>query len=144
MKAAASGWERVYRVVRRIPSGRVASYGQVAALAGMPRAARQVGYALHALDFESEFPWHRVVNARGEISARGPAETAPLQQSRLESEGVVFDTSGRVDLARFGWRPRGAGVSAEARRTSREKPVRPKRPARPPAKASRQGRGSKA
>ena len=144
MKAAAGGWERVYKVVRRIPAGRVASYGQVAALVGMPRAARQVGYALHALDFESAVPWHRVVNARGEISARGPAETAPLQQSRLESEGVVFDTSGRVDLARFGWRPRGAAVSADFRRPSRENRVRPKRPARPPAKASRQGRGSKA
>ena len=144
MKAAASGWERVYRVVRRVPSGRVASYGQVAALAGMPRAARQVGYALHALEFESEVPWHRVVNARGEISARGPAETAPLQQSRLESEGVVFEKSGRIDLARFGWRPRVAAASTDSRRPSREKPIRPKRPARPRQKASRQGRGSTA
>ncbi len=144
MKAPASGWERVYRVVRRIPPGRVASYGQVAAIAGMPRAARQVGYALHALAFESDVPWHRVVNARGEISARGPSETAPLQQSRLESEGIAFAPSGRVDLGRFGWRPRGAAASADSRRPSRETSVRPKRPTRPRQKASRQGRGSNA
>jgi methylated-DNA-protein-cysteine methyltransferase-like protein len=101
------GWEPVYRVVRRIPAGRVASYGQVAALAGMPRAARQVGYALHALDAESGVPWHRVVNAQGQISERGPSMIVPLQRSRLEADGVVYGPSGRIDLARFGWRPRG-------------------------------------
>lgn len=100
------GWERVYRVVRRIPKGRVASYGQVAALAGMPRAARQVGYALHALSIDSDVPWHRVVNAQGRISVRGPAETAPFQRARLEAEGVAFATSGSIDLGRFAWRPR--------------------------------------
>ena len=104
--AEAKGWEPVYRVVRRIPAGRVASYGQVAALAGMPRAARQVGYALHALDAESGVPWHRVVNAQGQISERGPSVIVALQRSRLEAEGVVFGPSGRIDLARFGWRPR--------------------------------------
>lgn len=104
--ADAKGWERVYRVVRQIPAGRVASYGQVAVLAGMPRAARQVGYALHALGTESGVPWHRVVNAKGEISERGPSVIVALQRSRLEAEGVVFEPSGRIDLARFGWRPR--------------------------------------
>jgi methylated-DNA-protein-cysteine methyltransferase related protein len=104
--AEAKGWEPVYRVVRRIPAGRVASYGQIAALAGMPRAARQVGYALHALDAGSGVPWHRVVNAQGQISLRGPSVIVPLQRSRLEAEGVVFGSSGRIDLARFGWRPR--------------------------------------
>lgn len=144
MKAAASGWERVYKVVRRIPAGRVASYGQVAALAGMPRAARQVGYALHALDFDSDVPWHRVVNARGEISARGSTEVVPLQRSQLEAEGVAFEKTGRIDLERFGWQPRAVSATAAARRTSRGKPVRPKRPARPRPKAGRQGRGSNA
>lgn len=144
MKAPASGWERVYRVVRRIPSGRVASYGQVAAIAGMPRAARQVGYALHALEFESDVPWHRVLNARGEISARGPSEVVPLQRSRLESEGVVFEKNGRIDLARFVWRPRGASANVDSSGPSRQDSVRPKRPARPRQQAGRQGRGSNA
>lgn len=100
------GWERVYRVVRRIPAGRVATYGQVAALAAMPRAARQVGYALHALGAESAVPWHRVVNAQGRISIREPGESVPLQRARLEAEGVSFERNGAIDLARFGWRPR--------------------------------------
>jgi len=105
--AEPKGWAPVYRVVRRIPAGRVASYGQVAAVAGMLRAARQVGYALHALDPGSAVPWHRVVNAQGRISARGPSETVLLQRSLLEAEGIRFEPSGRIDLARFGWRPRG-------------------------------------
>lgn len=107
-----SGWEPVYRAVRRIPAGRVACYGQVALLAGMPRAARQVGYALHALAVDSAVPWHRVVNAAGRISERGAAlEIASLQRARLEAEGVQFDVRGRIDLARFGWRPRTAGTA---------------------------------
>lgn len=102
-----SGWEPVYRAVRRIPAGRVASYGQIAGLAGMPRAARQVGYALHALAVDSAVPWHRVVNAAGRISERSRAcELARLQRARLEAEGVAFDARGGIDLERFGWRPR--------------------------------------
>jgi O-6-methylguanine DNA methyltransferase len=65
-------WERIYDVVRRIPKGRVATYGQVAALAGLPRHARQVGYALHVLPESSKVPWHRVINAKGEVSALHP------------------------------------------------------------------------
>lgn len=101
-----SGWARVYRVVRRIPAGRVSTYGEVAALAGMPRAARQVGYALHALADDEDVPWHRVINARGEISARAEGAFADLQRSLLEAEGVDFDPCGRVDLSIHGWRPR--------------------------------------
>lgn len=103
----AKGWEPVYRVVRRIPAGRVASYGQVAAIAGMPRAARQVGYALHALDPGTTVPWHRVVNAQGRISARGPTEAVLFQRSLLEAEGIQFEPNDRIDLTRYGWRPRG-------------------------------------
>lgn len=108
---AGEGWEPVYRVVRRIPRGRVASYGQIAAIAGMPRAARQVGYALHALEAGSAVPWHRVVNARGEIPERGPDGIVSMQRARLEAEGVEISAGGRIDLARFGWRPRGNGKS---------------------------------
>lgn len=102
------GWAPVYRVVRRIPAGRVATYGAVARLAGMPGAARQVGWALHAVDAGDDLPWHRVINARGEVSRRGAKEVEDLQRARLEAEGVVFDGRGRVDLERFGWRPRGS------------------------------------
>ncbi|MEZ4330607.1 MAG: methylated-DNA--[protein]-cysteine S-methyltransferase [Myxococcota bacterium] len=106
-------WERVYRVVRRIPAGRVATYGQVAAHAGMPRAARQVGYALHALGPGSAVPWHRVVNAKGCISGREPRESVPLQRARLEAEGIAFGRGDTIDLDRFGWRPRGSAPTPE-------------------------------
>ena len=99
-------YERIYRVVRRIPQGRVATYGQVAALAGLPRQARQVGYALHALPDGGDVPWQRVINARGEVSLRATPGAESLQRAILEQEGVVFDLRGRVPLERFGWRPR--------------------------------------
>ena len=99
------GYARVYAVVRRIPRGRVATYGQVAALAGRPRHARLVGYALHALPDRTTVPWHRVVNAEGRISVRRTAPAAGLtQRLLLEREGVRFDARGRVSLERFGWR----------------------------------------
>lgn len=93
--------ERVYRIVRRIPRGRVTTYGRIATLAGMPGRARQVGYALHALSDGTPVPWHRVINARGTLSLRGHA--AITQRIRLEREGVAFNPAGRVDLTRFGW-----------------------------------------
>ena len=98
---------RIHAVVRRIPRGRVASYGQVALLAGLPGHARQVGYSLHALGRESGVPWQRVVNARGEVSPRRMPGWDAVQRTLLEREGVVFDARGRVDLARRGWRARG-------------------------------------
>jgi methylated-DNA-protein-cysteine methyltransferase-like protein len=101
-----SGYRRIYRVVRRIPRGSVATYGQIAALAGLPRQPRQVGYALHALPQGSDVPWQRVINAKGEVSARSTPGIEGLQRAALESEGVVFDARGRVDLGRYQWRPR--------------------------------------
>lgn len=98
--------QRIYDVVRRIPPGRVATYGQIAALAGMRGHARQVGYALHDLPAGSDVPWHRVINARGEISKRSSGRTD--QRDRLESEGVDFGLTGRVELDRFRWRVRTA------------------------------------
>ncbi len=112
MKASGKSWKSVYRVVRRIPAGRVATYGQVAAWADMPGAARQVGWALHALTEEDDVPWQRVINARGEISSRGIREIEDLQRALLRSEGVDFDTAGRVDLATFAWQPTGSGTGA--------------------------------
>ncbi|MEQ1854843.1 MAG: MGMT family protein [Longimicrobiales bacterium] len=97
-----SSRDRIYAAVRRIPWGRVSSYGSVAASAGLPRQARQVGYALAALEEGSDVPWHRVVNARGQISPRSSDRTVEgLQRALLEAEGVVFDSSGRIDLERF-------------------------------------------
>jgi methylated-DNA-protein-cysteine methyltransferase-like protein len=104
--------------VRRIPRGRVATYGQVAALAGMPRAPRVAGYALHALPEGTPLPWHRVVGAGGRLSlARLSPDGALTQRMRLEREGVGFDARGRVDLARHAWRSPGrAPVRASDRR----------------------------
>ena len=102
----ASLYTRIYAIVRRIPRGRVATYGQVAKLADLAGHARQVGYALHALPDSSTVPWHRVVNARGEISLRRFAGADRLQRMLLEEEDVGFDLRGRLDLKRFGWRPR--------------------------------------
>jgi methylated-DNA-protein-cysteine methyltransferase related protein len=95
--------ERVYRLVRRVPQGRVISYGGVAAMLGSPRAARGVGHALHALPDGSDVPWWRVVNRNGEISIRGMVHGARLQRVLLEREGVIFDGRGRIDWRRFGW-----------------------------------------
>lgn len=94
---------RVYAAVVRIPPGRVATYGQIARLAGLGRLARQVGYALHALPEGNEVPWHRVVNARGEISLRAQAGAELTQRLRLEAEGVIFEADGRISLARYRW-----------------------------------------
>ncbi len=96
--------ERIYEVVNRIPEGRVATYGQVATLAGMRGHARQVGYALHGLATDSAVPWHRVINARGEISMRSAGGPDSEQRVHLEAEGVEFDAGARVDLARYRWR----------------------------------------
>lgn len=86
----------------RIPPGRVATYGQVATLAGVPNGARQVGYALAALRPEHRLPWHRVVNARGAISMRDSGAVAE-QRFRLEKEGLRFSRGGLIDLDRFRW-----------------------------------------
>jgi methylated-DNA-protein-cysteine methyltransferase related protein len=102
-----STYKRIYRVIARIPRGRVATYGQVARLAGIPGHARQVGYALHALPVEGKVPWQRVINARGEISLRSGSDNDRLQRMILRNEGVRFDREGRIDLERYRWRPRG-------------------------------------
>ena len=96
-----SRWEMFYRVVRKLPRGRVASYGQIAELAGFDGHARQIGYALHALPDGSGVPWHRVVNAKGEISPRSAGDSHELQRMLLEAEGVEFDERGRVERRYF-------------------------------------------
>lgn len=103
-----STYSRIYAVVKKIPRGRVATYGQIAALAGMPRHARQAGYALAATPEGMKIPWHRVINAQGRISLRlrqWDSGSDDYQRILLEAEGVVFDRSGRVDLKCFRWQP---------------------------------------
>ena len=100
----AFSYAQIYRCVSRIPSGRVATYGQIAKLAGIPNGARSVGYALSALDDGSPVPWHRVVNGAGEISQRSTGDSMEnVQRIRLEREGVIFDAHGRIRLATFRW-----------------------------------------
>jgi len=101
-----NSYQRIYAVVRRIPEGRVATYGQVASLAGLAGHARQVGYALHALPDGTAVPWHRVVNANGGISLRSMPGGELVQRGLLEREGIRLDPRGRVPLARVRWLPR--------------------------------------
>lgn len=93
-----------YAVVSRIPAGRVATYGQIARLAGLGNHARQVGYALNALTAEDEVPWHRVINAQGRISRRAEPVYESIQRELLEREGVVFGPDGRISLQRYQWK----------------------------------------
>lgn len=116
---AEGSYTRIYDVVRRIPRGRVATYGQVALLAALPGYARQVGYALHALPEGSRVPWHRVVNAEGRVSPRADPGWADVQQQMLEGEGVDFDASGRTLLTRFQWQPRSRRQSPARRKSGR-------------------------
>ena len=110
-------YARIYAVVGRIPRGKVATYGQVAALAGLPGRARQVGYALYALPEGNPLPWHRVLGAGGKLSLmRLDVASGMSQRLRLESEGVRFGVRGRVDLETFGWRPRHREVGRRRQR----------------------------
>jgi methylated-DNA-protein-cysteine methyltransferase related protein len=92
-------FEQVYALVREIPWGKVAAYGQIARWLGWPRGARTVGWALRALD-ANDVPWHRVINAQGEISLRNDDGR---QRRLLEAEGVRFDAAGRIDMQVHGW-----------------------------------------
>jgi methylated-DNA-protein-cysteine methyltransferase-like protein len=100
---ATSFFDQVYEIVRRIPLGKVATYGQIAHLLGQPRAARTVGWALRALPSGSDVPWQRVINARGAISLGADSSGAALQRALLEGEGVVFNDRGHIDLQVYGW-----------------------------------------
>ena len=105
---ARSFFAEVARVVRRVPRGRVVTYGQVARMAGRPGAARMVGWALHSLPEGSRVPWHRVINARGAISSRGVPLAEEIQRQLLLRESIGFSDSGRVDLERYRWNGRAA------------------------------------
>ena len=144
MDVDAADWDRrdnyarIYDVVRQIPRGKIASYGQVADLAGLHGHARQVGYALHATPDEVDIPWQRVLNAKGEISPRSDPMMEGVQQSMLEAEGIEFDLNGRIPLSLYRWEPQLHLVAAKptarkkakkAKKTSRRKARKKKRPA---------------
>ncbi len=103
MKAEPNAFDRIYAVVRRIPRGRVATYGQVALLAGNPRWARVVGYALHVNPDPEGIPCYRVVNREGRTSPAFAFGGEDMQRLLLEEDGVQFDAQGHVDLSRFLW-----------------------------------------
>ena len=96
--------ERVYEIVRRIPSGRVMTYGQIADMLGEGYTARTVGFVMHSADEETT-PWHRVINAQGGCSTGRVVLPHDKQQRMLEAEGVEFNARGRCDLGRYRWIP---------------------------------------
>ena len=98
-------YDKVYALVKKIPKGKITTYGRIANLLGKPRAARAVGYALNSLKkFEiNEIPWQRVINSKGEISFKGDVYRANLQRKLLEQEGIIFNIVGQVDFKKFGW-----------------------------------------
>ena len=107
LPANRNAYARIHATVQQIPRGRVATYGQVASLAGLPHAPRVAGYALRALPPGSPVPWHRVVAVGGRLAlARLDPDGATTQRLRLEHEGVRFDARGCVDMERYLWKPR--------------------------------------
>lgn len=100
-----SAYETIYNIVRKIPPGQVATYGQIADLANMPGQARLVGYALFRIAPDSDIPWHRVINAKGEIS-ESPVRYGSdhIQRSLLEAEGVHFNSQGKINLRDYLWK----------------------------------------
>lgn len=96
--------ERVIAAIKAVPRGKVATYGQIAAFAGSPRAARQVVRILHSSSRKEKLPWHRIINSQGRISLK-PGQGFEEQKARLETEGVLFSIDGGIDLTVFLWRP---------------------------------------
>jgi methylated-DNA-protein-cysteine methyltransferase related protein len=99
-------YDRIYQTVKRIPYGKIATYGQIATLAGLPRRARLVGYALFRVSPNADVPWHRVINAKGEIS-ESPFRDGNdyLQRALLEAEGIAFNPAGKINLSHHQWQP---------------------------------------
>lgn len=97
-------YERIYAEVRKVPRGRVATYGQIARIIG-DCGARQVGYAMAALPDGTDVPWQRVINSKGEVSLRSASDGHNMQRWLLEDEGIEFGLHGRIDLRRYGWEP---------------------------------------
>jgi methylated-DNA-protein-cysteine methyltransferase related protein len=105
-KNKTSKYQIIYDVVRKIPAGKVLTYGQVAELAGLYGKARLAGYALFRVELESDIPWQRVVNAKGEISySEARCGGDYLQKTLLEQEGIEFKANNCIDLKKYRWQP---------------------------------------
>jgi methylated-DNA-protein-cysteine methyltransferase-like protein len=102
--------ERVYKIVRRIPRGKVMTYGQIAYMLGEGYTPRTVGFVMHGAD-ENSTPWHRVINSQGRCSTGRLVLPSDKQQRMLEREGVIFDQSGRCDLESYLWQPRRRNIA---------------------------------
>jgi methylated-DNA-protein-cysteine methyltransferase related protein len=100
-----SQYTRIYAIIQRIPKGKVATYGQIAHLAGLSNQARQVGYALSTLN-DNKIPWQRVINAKGEVSARAIPGSENHQLLLLKKEGIRLNAKGQISLERYQWRPK--------------------------------------
>lgn len=96
--------QKVINIIKAIPPGKVLTYGRIAALGGKPNGARQVSRFLHSMSAKHDLPWHRVINAKGEISLK-KSRGYELQKALLESEGVTFSLTSRVDLKIYLWMP---------------------------------------
>jgi len=96
--------QRVIDIIKSIPKGKVATYGQIAALAGNPRGARVVVRVLHSSSGKENLPWHRVINSKGSISLK-PGTGYEVQKALLKKEGIVFKEDDTIDLKRFLWKP---------------------------------------
>ena len=95
--------ERFYTTLAQVPAGKDITYGQLADQAGQPRRARLAGRILKELPSDSRLPWHRIVNAQGNLSFPKGSPAYLKQRTLLESEGVVFSAAGKIDLKRLGW-----------------------------------------
>jgi methylated-DNA-protein-cysteine methyltransferase-like protein len=102
--AYTSVYKKIYAQIRLIPQGKVATYGQIARLADIPRGARQVGYALRVLPDGSDLPWYRVIRSDGRISFDPGSAEFHIQQAILLTEGITFGRAERIDLSRFQWK----------------------------------------
>ena len=103
---SSDSYQQIYTVVSMIPRGKIATYGQVAELAGLPRQARLVGYALNSLPKGSRIPWQRVINAQGKVSLRSEGGDSDNRQAKLlKREGVRFNQRGAIDLNEYRWQP---------------------------------------
>jgi methylated-DNA-protein-cysteine methyltransferase-like protein len=111
--------KEVCRVIKKIPPGKVATYGQIAAMAGNPRDPRSVGWVLHACSESQKLPWYRVINREGKISLP-EGEGYEMQRGLLEGEGIVFDFRDRIDLKRFQWQPKMVAPKQRSRKKSRQ------------------------
>ncbi len=102
MTGSSGMYNRIYALVSQVPSGRVATYGQISRIAG-GCSARNVGYAMSSVPAGSDIPWHRVINSKGMVSVRSSGNECSAQRQLLEAEGVRFDLRGRINLDEFGW-----------------------------------------